>query len=138
MKALVVLALLAMPGCVSFALSRSNFETPILEEDLAALVPGEADLTLCLDRLGAPHLVWEYQGDGIAMAYAWFDGFGWGFTLSGGRFVPGARFSFDNDAVDQNGVVLTFDNDLVLQRVRRGYLKDLVPRQRPAPVDGAE
>ena len=134
MKLALLCCALTLTSCVTFGLRRTSVDAPIEDATLAALEPGAADLTACLDHLGAPHLVWELHGDGLALAYAWYDGFGWGFTVSGGRWAPGTRFSFDTDSVDRNGVVLTFSGDLVLQDVRRGYLKDLVPRRRPSPL----
>ena len=134
----ILCACAVLPSCASVNWISNSSNEPIADAEFAALEPGTADLGACLGRLGAPNLVWEYRGNGLAMAYGWLDGGGWGFSVSYSfdRFAPSARFSYDSDAVEGDGVVMWFDENLVLERVQRGRLRDLVPdRRRPAPLE---
>ncbi len=136
--ALTALALCTvLCGCVSLNLSRGNLNEPIADATLASLKPGESDLTRCLTTLGAPNLVWEYKIDGVALAYAWVDSGGWGVSLSYSfnRYAPAASFNFDSRDDDRNGVVLFFDEGLILESVKRGRLGELLPiNRRPAAL----
>ncbi len=137
--ALIILALISggLSSCLSLNWSRGNLNEPIADATLAALQPGEANLTRCLAALGAPNLVWEYKVDGMAMAYAWFDSGGWGFRASYSFYdnTPGASLSYDSADNLRNGVVLTFDESLTLETIKRGRLNYLIPTiQRPAPL----
>ena len=134
---LLLLASLSLSGCVHLGWSRGNVDEPISDEALGTLSPGESDLTQCLASLGAPTLVWEYQGDGMALAYAWVDSGSWGFSASYSfsRYAPGVSFSFDSADDQRTGVVLMFDADLTLKTLKRGRLSELVPvNRRPAPL----
>ncbi len=134
---LLLLTSVCLPGCFSLGWSRGNRDEPISNEALATLTPGESDLTLCLATLGAPTVVWEYQGDGMALAYAWIDSESWGFSASYAfsRYAPSASFSYDSRDDQRMGVVLMFDADLTLKALKRGRLGELVPvNRRPAPL----
>ena len=134
---LLLLTSVCLPGCLSVNWSRGNRNEPISDESLAMLNPGEADLTLCLTTLGAPTVVWEYQGDGMALAYAWIDSDSWGLSASYSvsRYAPSAAFSFDSRDDQRMGVVLMFDADLTLNTLKRGRLGELVPvKRRPSPL----
>ncbi len=124
-------------GCVSLNFSRGNLNEPIGDAALASLKPGEADLTRCLTTLGAPDLVWEYKIDGVALAYAWVDSGSWGVSLSYSfyRYAPATSFNFDSRDDHRNGVVLFFNEGLVLESVKRGRLGELLPiNRRPAAL----
>ena len=126
-----------LSGCLSLNWSGGNLNEPITDATLSVLQPGEADLTRCLAALGAPNLVWEYKGDGMALAYAWFDTGAWGFRASFAFSdnTPGASFSYDSAENLGNGVVLTFDESLTLETIQRGRLNELIPtKARPAPL----
>ena len=122
-------------SCVSLNWSRGNLNEPIPEVAIASLRPGETDLGGCLDVLGAPNLVWEYDVFGMAMAWLWSDAGGWGFSLSYSfyRYAPAASFNYDSADDERNGVVLLFDEQLILKEVSRGNLGELLPRP-PAPL----
>jgi hypothetical protein len=106
-------------------------------EALEAINPGDP-LDACLARLGAPLLLWEYGGDGMALAYGGGEvhevGLSLSFTISDN---VDASFNFDGVDEELEGVVLVFDPDLRLRWVRRGMLRELVRtgRRRPAPID---
>ena len=99
----------------------------------------------CLAALGAPLYVWEYKGDGAALAWGWSDENRKGISVS----VPvyeqaSASLSYDDGREKLNGAMLLFDRGLVLEDVRKGRLRDLqrdLLRRRPAPVpadDGSD
>jgi hypothetical protein len=135
--------LLAIPlllaGCVSFSWSRRRAHELPPTGAVAALTPGRTTLTEALDSLGAPLYVWEYKGDGAALAWGWSDDDNRGVAMS----LPlqrqlSASFSYDSGSERLRGIVLLFDSKLVLDQVREGWLRDLsrdLGRRRPAPVD---
>jgi hypothetical protein len=137
------IAVLAAPwllaSCVTFSFERNLAHTPLDDAALDALQPGRASLEQCLERLGAPLYVWEYKGNGVALAYGWQKQKRWNVSVS----VPlvrgySASGSYTDDASKLRGAVLFFDDDLELELVRRGFLQtlraELAPR-RPAPVE---
>lgn len=138
--AAVALGLLtALPGCVKLRFHHDNRFEPALDAAIATLDPGRVDLAAALRRLGAPLFVWEHDGDGVALAWGWQEQSGWGITVSY-EVVQHAEVSFSYDSVtdDLQGLVLLFDQDLVLRVIRRGYLRDLageLREQRPALVE---
>ena len=138
-RGLLAVALsLGLSGCLSFVWSRDRLHQPLPEGSLENLEIGRTTLSACLDRLGAPLYVWEYKGDGAALA--------WGYRDENSRriafSVPISRFrasvSYDDIAARLKGAVLLFDGGLVLEQVKEGYLRDIsgeLERDRPAPVD---
>jgi hypothetical protein len=141
-RALCIAAALFSSSCVTFSFDRDLRETPLTENALDGLEPSKTSLEQCLARLGAPLYVWEYQGDGVAIAYGWQKEKQWNVTLS----VPivhgySASASYTNEAAKLRGAVLLFDRDFKLEVVRRGFLKSLreeLRQRRPAPVDESE
>jgi hypothetical protein len=137
-RALVPAAALLLAGCVTFSFDRDLRFTPLAEDSLAGLQPGQARLDQCLERLGAPLYVWEYKGDGMALAYGWNKEKSWNVTVS----VPVTQYysasaSYSDDTANLRGAVLLFDRDLKLEMVRRGFLRSLraeTEARRPAPV----
>jgi hypothetical protein len=135
------LALLCLQAgaCVRFGYWVRHDEEPLAKEALRELRPGQDDLGTCLHRLGAPHLVWEYAGDGAALGWVWRDSAGWEFDASYALPRVGAvRFGVDMDSDDVPGVVLWFDDQLVLERWQQGRMRTLTAalrRPRAAPVD---
>lgn len=125
-------------ACVRFQYGRIRREEPIALETLQKLRPGESDLGRCLAALGAPNFVWEYDGDGMAIAWIWQDKDEIGFSASWSpfRYAPGASASWQLEDANLPGCVLWFRSDLVLEKWRHGKLDELVPteRRRPAPV----
>jgi hypothetical protein len=133
---------LLLASCVSFTWYRTHSNEPSPKNALSTLVPGKSTLDECLQALGAPLYLWEYKGDGAALAWGWND-LNWkGVTLS----VPiydqtAASASYDYGAERMKGAVLLFDRDLVLESVREGWLRDLeseLGRRRPAVVPATD
>ena len=135
MRFLLLALLPLLAGCVSGSWGRTNRHEPPSEEAIATRSPGESGLGQCLDALGAPLWVWEYRGDGVALAYGWLERVAWGFDVS----VPLTDYysaSFDYTDIDSEmpGLVLLFDGELTLRELRRGLLRDLILRAgRPRP-----
>lgn len=136
--AAVLLATLAA-GCVQGEYNRITVDEPLREEMVAPLRPGVDTLSQCLERLGAPHRVFEYRvgqdgSSGAALLWLWREAAGWGVEVSGGSDDASASFSFNLADTELPGCVLWFGPDLVLERWQRGTLGDLLPgRQRPSP-----
>jgi hypothetical protein len=132
-----LLAALACSGCLSGGYYRAQAFEPVAHAKLAALEPGKATLDEALRSLGAPLFVWEWKGDGAALAWGWRDLARWGFSVS----VPlthndSASFSYDRLARDLPGAVLFFDQHETLVEAREGKLADIQAetiRTRPAP-----
>lgn len=124
-------------SCVQLRFESTNIEEPITDAQLHGLADG-ADLGLCLDRLGAPHLVWEYRGDGVAIGYVQLTDSSFGIGASY-ALESYANISFRGDWADSTlpGVVLWFDADLRLLQWRRGTMRELTRslRLRPAADD---
>jgi hypothetical protein len=141
-RALAAWALVSLQtACLSGEWWRDNREAPVPEAALAGLRPGQTDLTDCLSTLGAPLRVWEYRGNGMALAYGWHDHTAWGFTVT----VPVQKyvdvsFEYDHGNLDLPAVLLLFDTDLRLLEIRRGILRDIAGeliRRRPNRVEDA-
>ena len=138
--AAVLLATLAA-GCVQGEYNRFTVDEPLRDEMVAPLRPGVDTLAHCLERLGAPHRVFEYRvgqdgSSGLALLWLWREVAGWGvdIDLSGVSDEASGSFSFKLADTDLPGCVLWFGPDLVLERWQRGTLGDLLPgRQRPSP-----
>jgi hypothetical protein len=124
-------------SCVSFRYDRTTVNAPPKKGVVAGLATGKTSLADALQALGAPLYVWEYKGDGIALAWGWSEDKARGIKLS----VPidrgqSASASYDDLAKHLHGVVLLFDAELVLEQMRTGYLNELraeLDRRRPAP-----
>ena len=125
-------------ACVSFRFERTSVNVPPRAGAVEGLKPGESSLDQCLQQLGAPLYVWEYQGSGAALAWGWELSHARGVTLS----IPLEQSSitagsYDDLAKDLHGFVLFFDDGGKLTELRRGYLRDLrgeLERRRPAAV----
>lgn len=130
------LALVLCVGCFQLQVTHSWVDEPVPDEHLERLEPGVTDLARSLELLGAPRFVWEYDGDGMALAWGWIDQWAPGFTISYNfeRFAPSARLSLSWDSLDWMGVVLFFDSELLLERAERGYLSEIAVEGRPRPA----
>jgi hypothetical protein len=130
--------LLLLQACVHLTWHAQHAEEPIPEGAVAALEPGVDGLARCLELLGAPHYVWEYRGEGAALAWVALDSGGLTFSISytWERFAT-TSFRYDQGDEDLPGVVLWFGPDLVLERWRRGRMRDLTSglEHRPAEPD---
>lgn len=137
--AAALLLALALPACVTGSYDRARLQEPVAEADLAGLAPGRSSLGECLQRLGAPWRVVEYDVDvdgnaGAALLWTWRDAAGWGVEVQYGDESVSGSVSYDAVAAEQPACMLWFDHHLVLQRWRFGTAGDLLPRrQRPAP-----
>jgi hypothetical protein len=138
-RAFLVASAFLCSSCVTFSFDRDLRYVPLPDAAIDSVQPGEASLAECLGRFGAPLYVWEYKGDGVALAYGWHKEKNWNVTVS----VPvthgyTASASYTDDAAKLRGIVLCFDRNLGLEYVRRGFLQslreELAPRH-PAPVD---
>ncbi len=129
-------------ACVQLSYTVQYEDNPVPDAMLAQLVPGQDDLASCLARLGAPHHVFEYRYDGLALLWHHVDSSGWGarFSMSVVRGAPGARFSMDSDSAEMPGAMLWFDGDYKLLEWRKGMMRDLTAsfRRRPADLDQQE
>jgi hypothetical protein len=128
-----------LSSCVSVTWNRESRYFPPDLEEFEQLEAGEATLTECLERLGAPLWVWEVSATEFAMAWGWYED-----TNSGARvsipFSRGGSASFRFDRLDERmlGLALFFDQDSRLIATRRGLLKDLniePARRRPVQVE---
>lgn len=134
-KLLATLLLLAQAACLNINYVRFSNGEPIPDDQIEGLVSDEAELQTCLDRLGAPDIVWSSEIGAVRLAYVWLDSADWGFSLgySFERFVS-ARFEFDSTDENIEALVLMFGPDLILHTVERGYLRDLAPE----PIRGGD
>jgi hypothetical protein len=128
----------ALAGCFTFVWTRDQRFEPLPKTALEGLEPGRTTFAECLRRLGSPLYVWEYKGDGAAIAWGFADEDSKRITMSvplSEWFHPSVSYG-DVDA-SLRGVVLLFDRELVLESAKEGYLRDLETqfrRTRPAPV----
>lgn len=138
--AALLVAATATAGCLSLNVRYANAESHIDAEELAALDVGEADLTLVLERFGAPLEAWELGGDDFALAFGWYESRGVGAAVS----VPlwdyfSASLDVDQAVGRMHGAVFFFDGDARLAGWRTGSLADLrarTERRRPSLPDG--
>lgn len=127
--------LLLLQGCVHLYWNVDHVEEPIPDGVLAKLEPGTDDLGRCLQLLGAPHFVWEYRGDGMALAWVTLDSSAFGFSVSYTfEHFAATSLSYDSGFAELPGVVLWFGPDLKLESWRRGRMRDLTSglQHRPA------
>ncbi len=124
-------------SCMQAAYTVRYEDNPVSTGVLVRLRPGEDDLESCLTSLGAPHHVFEYNYDGMALLWHHVDSAAWAVTVSMNvaRNAPGARFSMDSDSATMPGAMLWFDRDCRLIKWRQGLMRDLKPGFRPRPAD---
>ena len=137
-RAALVAGLSLLASCVSFTWSRHRLYQPLPKNAIVDLDPGSTKLDACIERLGAPLYVWEYKGDGAALA--WGRGDAQSKRISVSVPVKGTSPSVTYGDIDATvkGVVLLFDKDLVLEQVKKGYLRAIareIAKTRPAPVE---
>ncbi len=132
-----VLLSVLLPSCLQFNWERHDDQSAVSLADEEALVPGQASLADCLALLGAPLLVWEQTGTSYAIAYGWDKHREYGVSASLPLADTGgsASLNYNDVAGKLHGVVFVFDDQDVLVRKRRGFLRDLAPdsaQARPA------
>jgi hypothetical protein len=133
--------LLGLSGCFSFTWSRDRTFEPLPSNALQGLEPGHTTLEACLARLGAPLYVWEYKRQGAALAWGAGDDDAKRFSVSVPLDRAHASFSYGRIDARLRGAVLLFDEDLVLEEVKEGCLRDIarqVGSSRSAPRPGGE
>ena len=132
------LAALIPMGCVRLDYFRISHFEPASHAILQRLEGSKAGLQQCLDALGAPLSVGELPS-GIAVAYGWQDRGQWGFDVSFAfeRFLS-VRFNYKEIEDSLRGVLLVFDEELRLEAVRRGPLRDLTRQFRRRPAKSEE
>jgi len=140
--ALAAWACLSLPGCIQLRWTARNIDDRLSQAAIESMWPGTDTLQSALGKLGAPHHVWEYQREGIALAWVQQEeedlGLRVSYAVSRG---PSASFRFDDSQLDVPGVVLWFDGQLVLEKVRQGNLRDLtedLTRPPAAPDDATQ
>ena len=136
MRVLAALLLALLPGCLNLTWRRDTRFSAPPKAALATLKAGESTLAECLERLGAPLYVWEYKGDGAALAWGGVDADEkyWSLSLPLQDQIS-ASMSWGDLGAKLRGVVLLFDRDWRLEMVREGWLRDLrrqIGRRRPA------
>ncbi|HLU39131.1 MAG TPA: hypothetical protein VK081_07080 [Planctomycetota bacterium] len=137
--AAAVLLTALLCGCVSLRFDRRRGFEPVDAAVLDELRANRADLTACLQRLGAPNLVREQPDGRIALVWAWLDQFGWGINVSVNVRNVALSTDVDRNRRHMKGAVLFFDDELRLVDVDCGLLRDFLTlrdRRRPdAPED---
>lgn len=127
-----------LSGCVNLTYTRVRKDEPLPESAVQALRAGQDDLGVCLGALGAPNVVLDHRGGGMALLWYWQDAAGFGLEVSSPSDQVPASMSFDFGTADLPGCMLWFGPDLVLERWRFGAISDLLRgRVRPAmPSEG--
>lgn len=128
-------AVLAVCGtsCVNGDYNKLRVFQPPGEAAVNSLAEGTSSVGDALTQLGAPIYVVEV-GLGLALAWGWQDTTNWNVEVSGPVGDAQGQVSFTNTDITTRGLVLFFDQDWTLTRLRRGYLSELLPR-RPRPRD---
>lgn len=121
-------------GCITG--TWTEWRTLAEPADLELLTVGESDLTRCLEVLGAPLRVSEL-GDGAVLAWGWAQEGSWGLSASVPVGDLDPSFSYQSSIRGLAGVVLFFDADWMLTRVRLGRLAEVLPpgQERAQAVD---
>jgi hypothetical protein len=131
-----LVALLAS-SCVQLEWERNQTHAHVDTAAIARLEPGASDVGACLAELGAPLYVWEYAGDGVALAFGAQSGRYLDLNISIPLERGSAPVDFGERYANTDGWVLFFDADWKLVRVQAGRLRNLAREleRRPAPVE---
>ena len=129
MRLLLLGFLLVHTGCVTVQWNQVNIDEPVRQEDFAQIEVGRDDLGRCLEILGAPTLIENFDGDEqFALLWAWLNRAGWGFSVSTGRFSSFGSFRYSSATENLKAVRLLFDSDLSLLAKQQGMLSGLSRR----------
>lgn len=123
----LLLASAVLSGCVQFrwVRKRQDDKTPL--KRAGEIEVGKDCLAVCLDKLGAPHTVANGPNGAIDMIYSWVDNVSWGLSISYEVISWWtASVSYDAHRNDLQGLLLRFDDDLVLREMRVGKLDRIV------------
>ena len=129
---------LALSACVSVRFDRHRGYEPVADAVLDDLRTSGADFATCLQRLGAPNVVFEQPDGRFALAWAWIDQFGWGIDASLSLRGFAVSGDFAGEQRNLKGVVLFFDRELRLVEIDRGLLHEFLrahSRPRPGAIE---
>jgi len=137
----ILLGLGLIPSsCISANFIRSVQNSSNLELAENELPQSGVGLDGCLDLLGAPTWVFEYEIDGLLLVYAWDHVKQWNINLS----VPATdsssgSFNYASIRKNQRGLVLWLDSDWQLEKWEHGYVNTLIGGEpRPATLEQIE
>lgn len=130
---LALLLASTLSSCASFTWRRYIVQQALPQEVLETLPQSGLELQQCLDLLGAPTVVREYEEEGLVLAWSWIRQR----DLAASVSVPvtdyqSASFSYTDIRNKENGVVLWFDAQRRLTDWRSGNVDQLIDR-RPRP-----
>lgn len=104
-----------------------NIDEPVAQENFERLEVGQDDLTSCLEILGAPTLIEDFEGeDQFALLWTWLNTESWGFSVSAGRYSPFGSLSYTGATKHLRAVRLLFDVELELIAKQQGMLSGLL------------
>ena len=123
-----------LPACLSGDLTRVRTFTVIDAPVSEQLEIGRSTLEECLQQLGAPLDVYQYEDTGIVVSYGWFHSLNWGASLSIPIGDSSGSLNYSDQRDRMRGFILVFSEDYVLRDLRQGYLGQLgVISDVPAP-----
>jgi hypothetical protein len=121
-KFAIIFTLLIYGSCANTSFSSSTVDRRISPDNVALLAVGEADLTICLDILGAPtHVEQSENGAEFILSYEWWRLGGWKVGVS----VPiskavNSSINFTSTNNTPSFVKLIFNGDWRLIKVMQG------------------
>ncbi len=134
-RAIVLVALLAS-SCLSGDWTRVRFQRQVTADVLASLPKRGLELQECLDRLGAPTLVFEHRVHGLVLAYVWEQRSEFGGSASVPVTADGDSVSFSYTHANQRSraLALWFDDAWRLTDWREGPISSLLGEAPPRPA----
>lgn len=131
---------LGSSACISGTYGRNHRNQPLLERAQAEPPQSGWRLDQCLESLGAPSGVFEYQVHGLLLVYAWDHQRQWiaNFSIPAGDSAS-ASFNVSNLRRNQEGLVLWLDANWELMKWEHGYVRSLIGDEpRPATLEQLE
>ena len=102
--------LLGSTSCASINFSNKRIDTPPEEAAVAQMVPGQTDLSRCLNLLGAPTSVEPAEsGQRFVLTWNWLEQEDWGFSVSVPLGDQSASFNWKDSESQPQFVRLFFD-----------------------------
>jgi len=126
-----------LPACLSGDLTRVRTFTVIDDPVSEQLEVGTSTLDDCLQQLGAPLDVYQYEDTSIVLSYGWFHSLNWGASLSIPIGDSSGSINYSDQRDRMRGFILVFSEDYVLRDLREGYLGQLglISDEPPPPVE---